>query len=85
MTLSVSSMPSGVPWRGKHKYVVSAWVVLVSHIIAENDLGAGIIAISPVAQELCHIFDILMAATQFMLATRVVDANEERLPAGHAG
>jgi hypothetical protein len=43
----------------------------------------GIIRLPPVAQELCHVFDILVASTKLVLAPSIVDSNKKRLSAGH--
>lgn len=62
---------------------MTARIVLALQIITKDDLGAWVIGIIPVAQEFRNVLDILVASIQLMLATGVVDANEEGLLTHH--
>jgi hypothetical protein len=56
---------------------------LASIIVSKDDLRARIVGIASVTEELGDIFDVLAAAPEFILASFVVDANEEGLLPRH--
>jgi hypothetical protein len=58
---------------------VTVWVVLPSSIVSKNDLGTRIVGIASITQEFGDILDVLMTAPEFILASGVVNADEERL------
>jgi hypothetical protein len=59
------------------------WIIWTWCIIAENHLGAGIAGVTPITQELCNVLDVLVASTELVRATGVIDANEEGLLPRH--
>jgi hypothetical protein len=58
---------------------VTVWVVLPSSIVSKNDLGTRIVGIASITQEFGDILDVLMTAPEFILASCIVNADEERL------
>jgi hypothetical protein len=52
---------------------------LPSSIVSKNDLGTRIVGIASITQEFGDILDVLMTAPEFILASGVVNADEERL------
>ncbi len=48
-------------------------------IITKNDLRTWIIRISSIAEELGHILNVLMAASELILAAGVIDSDQEGL------
>jgi hypothetical protein len=55
---------------------MSTRIVHAFHIITKNDLGAWVVGVTPVTQEFCNVFDVLMTSAQLVLAAGVIDANE---------
>lgn len=68
---------------GEHVFAVgeegAAGVSLL--VVAHDDLGFWVAAIAFVAEELLHIFDILVTAAEGVLCADIIDAYQQRLPA----
>jgi hypothetical protein len=58
--------------------VVAGGIVLPPSVVSKNDLGARIVGIASVTQEFGDVLDVLVAAPEFVLASSIVNANEER-------
>jgi hypothetical protein len=66
-----------------YENIVPTGVVLIRHIISQDNLRTGIIGVALAAEKLGHVLDILMATTKLILAAGIVDANEEGLLSDH--
>ena len=63
--------------RKRYQYVMASGKILASVVIPENDLRARVVGVAPVTQELGDVFNILPTSSEFVLASFVVDADQE--------
>jgi len=69
----------------QYKDVVTRRIILTAQVISKDDLRVRIVRITSVAEKLGNILNVLAASPEFVLASFVVDANEEGLLADHDG
>jgi hypothetical protein len=65
--------------RVQYEDVVTRRIILTAQVISKDDLRVRIVGITSVAEKLGNILDVLAASPEFVLASFVVDANEEGL------
>lgn len=58
-------------------------IVLAPKVVSKNHLRTWIIGIASITEEFSNILNILTAASEFILASFVVDADEEGLLSRH--
>jgi hypothetical protein len=63
----------------QYKDVVTRRIILTAQVISKDDLRVRIVRITSVAEKLGNILNVLAASPEFVLASFVVDANEEGL------
>jgi hypothetical protein len=63
----------------QYEDVVTRRIILTAQVISKDDLRVRIVGITSVAEKLGNILDVLAASPEFVLASFVVDANEEGL------